>query len=105
MTDPEPKRLQLQSLLEALLGSDAVYFQPSVNVQMKYPAITYHCDDIDTKFAGNRPYIQTKRYQVTVIRREADSDIPEKIAALPLCYYSRMFTADNLYHDVFLLYF
>lgn len=105
MTDPEPKRYLLQSLLEGLLGSDEVHFQPPPNVQMEYPAIVYYRDDIDTKFADNGPYSQTKRYQVTVIGRDPDSDIPDKIAALPLCSFSRSFTADNLYHDVFLLYF
>lgn len=105
MTDPEPKRYQLQSLLEDLLGSEEVYFQPPTNVKMSYPAIVYFRDRIDSTFAGNRPYSQTKRYQVTIIGRDPDSDIPDKIAALPMCSLTRTFVADNLYHDVFLLYF
>jgi len=46
-----------------------------------------------------------KRYQVTVIDADPDSIIPEKIEALPMCTFDRQFTADNLYHDVFSLYF
>ena len=34
-------RLNLQSKLEELLGSRYVYYQPSPNVKMTYPAITY----------------------------------------------------------------
>lgn len=98
-------RLELQTLLETLLGTPNVYFQPPANVQMKYPCIVYSRDAADTKFAGNNPYARTKRYQVTVIDRDPDSLIPDKIAALPMCSHNRFFTADNLNHDVFTLFF
>lgn len=98
-------RLQLQSLLEAVLGSEHVYFQPPANVQMQYPCIVYKRDRADTQFAGNFPYCYEKRYQVTVISRDPDGVIPDKIAALPKCVHARFFTADNLNHDVFTLFF
>ena len=98
-------RLQLQSLLESILGSSNVYFQPPANVQMKYPCIVYSRDAADTKFANNNPYRYTKRYQVTVIDRDPDSGIPDKIAVLPGSTFNRFFTADNLNHDVFTLFF
>lgn len=99
------QRLDLQSLLETLLGSDQVYFQPPSNVQMNYPAIVYKRDDIDTDFADNSPYYTTKRYLVTVIDRNPDSDIHEKVVALPKTAYLRNFVAGNLNHDVLTLYF
>jgi hypothetical protein len=98
-------RLQLQSLLEGLLGSRNVYFQPPNNVQMQYPCVVYHRDSANTEFAGNNPYRNVKRYQVTVIDKDPDSVIPDKIADLPMCTYDRFFTADNLNHDVFTLFF
>lgn len=101
----EEKRYQLQTLLEAALGSDHVYFQPPSNVQMKYPCIVYNRDNADTLFAGNKPYRYTKRYQVTVISQDPDSGISDKVAALPLCTYERFFTADNLNHDVLNIFF
>lgn len=101
----DPRRLSLQSLLETLAGSDNVYFQPPANVQMQYPAIVYERDAANTEFAGNSPYRYTKRYQVTVIDGNPDSDIPDKVARLPMCTFNRHFTADNLNHDVFDLYF
>jgi hypothetical protein len=42
---------------------------------------------------------------VTVIHRDPDNLVHEKVAALPMCLYNRFFTADNLNHDVFVLYF
>jgi len=99
------QRLALQSLLEVILGSRNVYFQPPANVEMQYPCIVYARDTTVTKFADNNPYRYTKRYMVTVIDRDPDSLIPDKVAALPMCIFNRFFPADNLNHDVFNLYF
>jgi len=99
------QRLELQTLLEALLESEFVYFQPPASVQMSYPCIVYKRDDMDTKFADNRPYSLTTRYSVTVIDRDPDSVIPKKVASLPQCIFNRSFVAENLNHDVFVLYF
>lgn len=98
-------RSQLQNLLKEILGSEYVYFQPPSNVQMQYPAILYHRDYAYTEFADNIPYRHCKRYMVTVVDANPDSLIPDKIAALPLCIFNRFYTADNLNHDVFNLYF
>jgi hypothetical protein len=98
-------RIDLQALLEVVLGSSNVYFQPPANVQMQYPCIVYVRDSADSKFADNKKYRYTKRYQVTIIDRDPDSVIPDTIAQLPLCGFQRFFTKDNLNHDVFNLYF
>lgn len=99
------QRLQLQSLLEGLLGSRNVYFQPPSTVQMKYPAIVYNRDSTATKFADDKPYSNTKRYMATIIDRNPDSEIPDKIAMMPLTTFVRHFTADDLNHDIFNIYF
>lgn len=95
----------LHSLLKELFGSTNVYFQPPPNVQMQYPAIVYHLDGEDAKFADNRPYSRTKLYQVTVIDRNPDSEIPDRLAELPMCSFERFFVADGLNHFVYTLYF
>lgn len=99
------QRLQLQNLLSNLLGLPNVYFQPPANVQMEYPCIVYKRDFARTQFAGNAPYRRTKRYQVTVIDRNPDSDIPDKVAMLPMCTFDRHYATNNLNHDVFTIYF
>lgn len=98
-------RTDLQTLLEALLGSREVYFQPPATVKMKYPCIVYKRDTAYTDFADDVPYKYDKRYQITVIDKDPDSLIPDKIAALPMCLFDRHFTADNLNHDIFNIYF
>jgi len=99
------QRLELQALLVDLLGSDNVYFQPPPSKQMSYPCIVYNRDTVRTEFADDKTYSIETRYQVTVIDRDPDSDIPRKVSELPKCSYDRFFTADNLNHDVFRLFF
>ena len=99
------QRQNLQTILETLLGSRNVYFQPPATLRMKYPCIVYSRDQMDTKFANNGTYARKIGYQVTYIDQNPDSDIPHKIADLPLCKHKTFFTADNLNHDVFTLFF
>jgi hypothetical protein len=99
------KRVDLQALLERIPGPTAVFFQAPQNVALEYPVILYSRDYAVTKFANNLPYRFTKRYQVIVIDRNPDSEIPDKVAALPLCTFNRHYVADELHHDVYNLYF
>lgn len=96
-------RLELQALLETLTAN--VYFQPPDNITMEYPCIVYQRDGDQPEHAGNRLYLHTKRYQVTVIDRNPDSELPDMVIELPLCAFDRFFVADNLNHYVFNLFF
>lgn len=98
-------RPELQSLLEQILGSRNVYYQPPPSLQMRYPAIVYRRNEIDTKHANNMPYSQTTGYLVTVIDPNPDSSIVYDIAKLSMCEFDRHYTADNLNHDVFRLFY
>lgn len=98
-------RLDLQTLLENLLGSRNVYYQPPASVSMKYPAIVYSRYDILNNHANNEVYSQKNAYMVTVIDRNPDSEYVKKVSMLPLCGFDRHYTSDNLNHDVFTLYF
>lgn len=98
-------RLDLQLLLETVLGSRNVYYQPPESVKMKYPAIVYGLDNIDNTFANDGVYLSKRRYSVTVIDEDPDSEIIGKIATLPTCVYSKHYESDNLNHDVFILYY
>ena len=98
-------RLELQALLEEILNSKHVYFQPPESVKMQYDAIVYSRKNLQSKYANNSIYNQRDCYEVTVIYRNPDSDIPRKISKLPLCRFDRHYNSDNLNHDVFTLYY
>jgi len=96
-------RLKLHELLESFV--DNVYFQPPTNIILEYPCIIYKRDYAETEFADNAPYNHVIRYMITVIDRDPDSDIPLKIAALPMSLFNRFYTVDNLNHDVYRVFF
>lgn len=100
-----PSRLELQTLLEEILGSRNVYFQPPESVKMKYPAIVYGLEDIKNTFANDRVYLSKRKYLITVIDEDPDSPIVGRVASLPFCRFNRHFESDNLNHDVFILEF
>lgn len=99
------RRLDLQTLLESILGSSNVYFQPPPSYQMAYPCIVYQRIGLNTMRADNTGYTTRMEYQITIIDKDPDSDIPRKIAALPLCSFNRFFTTEYLNHDVYKLFF
>lgn len=98
-------RLELHDELKAILGSDSVYFQPPESLKMKYPSIVYSLSKIDTKHADNKPYRNKKCYTVTIIDKDPDSVIPDKLLILPMCRMDRVYTANNLNHWAFFLYY
>jgi len=42
---------------------------------------------------------------VTVIDQDPDSEIPDKVAEMPMSLFNRFYTADNLNHDVYNVFF
>lgn len=81
-----------------------VYFQPPSNIQMSYPAIVYHLATIDSEHANNRPYVWRRRYTVTLIDKNPESEYVDKILAIPTCAFDRFYVSDNLNHWVFVIY-
>lgn len=98
-------RLALQTLLEDILGSGYVYFQPPPSINLVYPCIIYSRTDFNIRFANNNVYSLKKEYTITVIDTDPDSAIPDQIALLPTCIFDRHYAADNLNHDVFRIYY
>lgn len=98
-------RLGLQTELEFILGSQNVYFQPPENIKLSYPCIVYKKDAQDIKFANDLSYIHKTRYKVTVIDSNPDSLIGDRVMQLPMCTFDRHYTAENLNHDAYNLYY
>lgn len=97
-------RLDLQTMLEGILESRNVYFQPPASVKMQYPAIVYHRKDFNTEFANNGLYLYSPSYEVILIDKNPDSKYLEKLLLLPYSRFDRHYEADNLNHDVFTIY-
>ena len=99
------KQAKLQTLLEELLGSRNVYYEPPASLLMKYPAIRYSLSDIDAKYADNFSYSIRNRYELVVIDYLPDNEVIQKILDLPLSSFDRRYNQDGLVHDVITLYY
>ena len=98
-------RLDLQSLLEELLGSRNVYYTPPESIKMQYPAIRYSKKKIESVHADDSKYLMRDCYELIVISRTPDHPAIKQLLALPYCSYDRPYVADNLYHDVLTIYY
>ena len=98
-------REDLQLVLEGLLGSRNVYFQPPESLKLKYPCIVYEIGNVRDDYANNSEYHRHKLYTVTVIDEDPDTELTDKMLDLSYCRFNRRFVVDNLYHDVFDLYY
>lgn len=98
-------RLELQTMLEEILGSRNVYFQPPESIKMRYPAIRYSRKIIDNVHASNGVYGQRLAYELIYIDEDPDSDMVIKLSKLPYCEFDRTYPSDNLNHYVFTLYY
>lgn len=99
------KRLILQDRLEEIHGVRKVYFQPPPSGRMEYPCIRYSLAAEWNKHADNMKYVGKDRYSIMIISSDPDTPIVDEVRKLPYCSLDRMYTADNLYHFVFTLYF
>ena len=98
-------RPNLQAKLEEILGNKNVYFQPPESLKLNFPAIVYKRSNIINNFAGDSVYTQSYFYEITVIDKRPDSKISRSLSLLPKIKFDRSFTSDNLYHDVFTIYY
>ena len=99
------ERIDLQSLLEELLESRNVYYQPPESIKMQYDAIRYSKKNIESTYANDRKYSMRDCYELIVIAKLPDHPVIKKLLELPYCSYNRHYVADNLNHDVLTIYY
>lgn len=116
-TRAEIHRLNLQDLLENVVepllpdveafpdGVLRAYFQKPGKLGLEYPCVLYNRDRSKVEHADNLKFFLKKRWTVTVMDRNPDSDIPDLIEALPWSELDRTFVADTVNHWVFTLFY
>lgn len=104
--------------LRDLLGTNEVYFQPSMAAGIAgeepyiFTGIEYPCFIIKRTGAyqpkaNDKTYLFRSAYEVTYINRdEPDPEILRRVGRrFSLCNYQRHFVSDNLHHDVWVIYY
>ena len=99
------ERLALQTKLKEFLGSNNVYFQPPASVKMHYPAIVYELDTIYIRSADDLNYMANKRYSITIIDSNPDTEYVDRfLDVFRGARFDRFFVSDNLNHFIFTIY-
>lgn len=96
-----------QELLDKFeeLGINNVYTQPPESLKLEYPCVILRATGGNTMYASNMPYHFEHRYEATYIRRKRDPDMVQTIAmSFAKCQLDRSYSADNLYHTIFVIY-
>lgn len=83
---------------------DNVYYQPPTGHKITYPCIIYDLEKPDVTYADNAPYAIYDQYSIKYITRDPDDDTRNQIIRLSHCSADRPYTADNLYHYPFRIY-
>lgn len=106
----DKKRLELHEILCGIInitepdGNRHTYFDPPMDLIMKYPAIRYKRKKIGKVYANNAAYMFRTPYEIILIDRNSESEYVSKLLALPYCEHDRHYTANDLHHDVFTIY-
>lgn len=99
------RRVELQRMLEGLLGTRNVYFQPPTGMKLQYPCIVYHLDAANDVHASDRIYRRLYRYSLTYITKNPEDPMRDTIDNLQYCRFDRFFVSDNLNHFVYTIYY
>lgn len=99
-------RLNLHEELCELRGNRNVYFQPPASVRMNHPSIKYSRSGADQRHANDGIYNNINKYEVITMDFDPDSDMHDKMMNhFPMCRFERAYTADNIYHNVYTIYY
>lgn len=95
----------LRSELCDILGSDHVYYQPPESFKMVYPCIVINLSSADHKWSGDGLYFYENRYELIYMTKDSESTLREDIVRhFRMCQFDRHYVVDNLYHDIFTIF-
>lgn len=97
---------KLREIQNEIWNYQHTYFEPPENVKMKYNAVVYERTGFHTRRADNKAYLIRDSYQVTVISKDPEDELPKKILeTFDFCSPGKFFVRDNLWHFPFTIYF
>ena len=103
------RRLELSEKLHNVFDDkvEKIYFQKPENNKLVYDCIIYNFDGYENVVANDQLYLLRERYSVMHIHREAKDGLGKFFLDKKnflFASHDRSFIADNLYHDVYVIY-
>jgi hypothetical protein len=97
---------ELNQKFRELIGSNNVYFQPPESFKMQYPCIRFKRSNPSSDQADNGIYRHRRGYDVIIIDPRPDSPwVDILLENFRYIQHLRSYTADNLNHDFFKIYY
>jgi hypothetical protein len=98
-------RIEFSEMLKANTHCNNFYFQPPETTKLKYPCIIYRLENYQFQYGDNIKYVGHKRYNVTYVDKDPDSNVPDEILKLPMSSFNTFYTSENLNHWSFSIYY
>lgn len=98
-------RIEFSEMLKANIHCNNFYFQPPETTKLKYPCIIYRLENYQFQHGDNIKYVGHKRYNVTYVDKDPDSNVPDEILKLPMSSFNTFYTSENLNHWSFSIYY
>lgn len=97
---------KLREIQINVLGYQHTYFEPDENVHLKYDAVVYERTGFNVRRANNKGYSVRDQYQVLVISKDPETELPRAIQEeFELCSPGSFNVVDNLWHYPFTIYY
>lgn len=97
------KRTELHDILLDVCPN--VYYQPPESVKLVYPCIVYNLNSALDLWSDGILYSTNYEYSVTLIDKDPDSSLFERIREIPGCKFDRSYRSDNLNHFSFRIHY
>lgn len=101
----QTRRLEFHRIIEALPGVKKAWYQRPPKNNINLDNCIVYSGKPGIRYADNHAYLKGTYYTVTFIHSDPDSETVDVILELPYSSFDRQFISDDLYHDVFIIFF
>lgn len=101
----QTKRLEFHAIIEALPGVKKAWYQRPPKNNINLDNCIVYSGKPGIRYADNHAYLKGTYYTVTFIHSDPDSETVDAIQDLQYSSFDRQFISDDLYHDVFIIFF
>lgn len=101
----QTKRIKFRNKLSDHTGVTKMYFQRPPKHITDFDRCIVYSGKPGLRYADNHAYIKGTYYTVTYIHSDPDDEVVDKLCDFPYSHFDRQFISDDLYHDVFIIFY
>lgn len=94
---PSPMRLRFHNALQAYVGNNIkLYFNPPEDLKLQIPCIRYSLSTFNVRHADDQVHRAVPIYDVTLVTRDVDDPLIEKLVKFPGSRFDRTYRDSSL---------